>query len=166
MVLRRALLGLDVIGGVRGWSSLLLQACSTSRACPRRSALDDALNSLPVREPVLVAWLFMAELLPPPPALFHSCILTKLSKHCSLIIREICHPGFMLPPAVVSRWTHLCPFCGQEENRKKTAVERKKKTRMKRNICKEVSIGKCSSQALAEPGEGWLNGWHDMRRER
>ena len=35
---------------------------------------------------------------------------------------------------------------------------------MKRNICKESSIGKGSSQTLAESGEGF--GRHDMRRER
>ena len=39
MVLRRALLGHDVIGCVRGWSLLLLWVCSTSRAWPCRSVL-------------------------------------------------------------------------------------------------------------------------------
>ena len=35
---------------------------------------------------------------------------------------------------------------------------------MKRNVCKESSIGKGSSQTLAESGEGF--GQYDMRRER
>ena len=35
---------------------------------------------------------------------------------------------------------------------------------MKRNICKEKSLSKGSSQTLAESGEAF--GRHDMRRER
>ena len=47
---------------------------------------------------------------------------------------------------------------------RKPRLKYKNKPWMKRNICKERSIGKGSSQILAESGAGF--GRHDMRREQ